>query len=180
MSSLEIAELTGKQHGHVMRDIRAMLVDLHGEGGVSKFGDTRQNPQNGQSYAVFLLPKRETLVLVSGYSVELRARIVDRWQALEAAVAAPAPTVPALVETLATAVDRGLMSRRSAVARLDASLGIVLPRRAASARRGVGSVDTLAAQPRPAIAPPAGRAPRPRPPLSPSACCPPRRAVSTA
>ncbi len=39
MTSLEIAELTGKQHAHVMRDIRLMLVDLHGEGDVPKFGD---------------------------------------------------------------------------------------------------------------------------------------------
>ena len=32
MTSLEIAELTGKRHDNVMRDIRSMLVELHGEG----------------------------------------------------------------------------------------------------------------------------------------------------
>lgn len=52
-SSMEIAELTGKRHDNVMRDIRAMLVELHGEGGLLSFEDTHTNPQNGQAYPVF-------------------------------------------------------------------------------------------------------------------------------
>jgi len=81
MSSVEIAELTGKYHYHVMRDIGKMLDEL---GGAPNFGDTYINPQNEQSYPCFNLPKRETLILVSGYSVAMRAKIIDRWQALEA------------------------------------------------------------------------------------------------
>lgn len=83
MSSREIAELTGKQHAHVMRDIRSMLVELHGEGGVSSFGDTHTNEQNSQTYPIFRLPKRESLILVSGYNIQMRAKIIDRWQELE-------------------------------------------------------------------------------------------------
>lgn len=83
MSSREIAELTGKRHDNVMRDIRAILIELHGEGCLLKFEDTHRNEQNGQVYPVFNLPKRETLILISGYSVALRARIIDRWQELE-------------------------------------------------------------------------------------------------
>ncbi len=79
MSSLEIAELTGKRHDHVMFDIRKMLEELGNLtpdfSGVTKV--------RGKEYECFNLPKRETLILVSGYSTELRAKIIDRWQLLE-------------------------------------------------------------------------------------------------
>ena len=88
MSSLEIAELTGKRHDNVMRDIQGMLGEL---GGVLSFEDTYTNPQNGQSYPIFNLPKREALILVSGYSVLMRAKIIDRWQELEAKQAPQTP-----------------------------------------------------------------------------------------
>lgn len=89
MSSLDIAELTGKEHRNVMRDIRLMLEELYPDsGGMLKFEHTHTNEQNRQSYPVFKLPKRETLILVSGYSVVMRAKIVDRWQELEAGVKA--------------------------------------------------------------------------------------------
>ena len=84
MTSREIAELTGRRHDNVMRDIRALLIELHGEVGVLSFEDTHTNPQNGQTYPVFNLPKRESLILVSGYNVKMRAAIIDRWQELEA------------------------------------------------------------------------------------------------
>lgn len=107
MSSREIAELTGKRHDHVMRDIRAMLVDLHGEGGIPSFGDTHTNEQNGQSYPIFRLPKRETLILVSGYSVQMRARIIDRWQELEAQAAARAKNPETSPEAPKTGRENG-------------------------------------------------------------------------
>jgi len=84
MSSLEIAELASREHRNVMRDIRTMLAELYGEGGVLSFEHTHRNAQNGQSYPIFRLPKRECLILISGYSVTLRAKIVDRWAELEA------------------------------------------------------------------------------------------------
>ena len=87
MSSREIAELTGKRHDNVMRDTRAMLVELYGEGRLLKFEGTveRPNPSGGAPITspVYHLPKRETLILVSGYSIPLRAKIIDRWQELE-------------------------------------------------------------------------------------------------
>lgn len=80
MSSLEIAELTGKRHDHIMRDIESQLtqlnLDLPTFGGI--YLDNYKREQR-----CFNLPKRETLILISGYSVELRAKIIDRWEELE-------------------------------------------------------------------------------------------------
>jgi Rha family phage regulatory protein len=90
MSSLEIAERTGKEHRNVMRDIRGMLTELHGAGGVLSFEHTHRNAQNGQTYPIFRLPKRECIILVTGYSIPMRAAVVDRWAELEAQVAGPA------------------------------------------------------------------------------------------
>lgn len=83
MSSLEIAELTGKRHDNVMNDIRKMISELQLD--APSFSGT-QNYGNNNTREVFNLPKRETLILVSGYSVELRAKIIDRWEELESQV----------------------------------------------------------------------------------------------
>ena len=79
MSSLEIAELTGKDHAKVLIDIRKMFDELSIL--TSDFSTVRK--VRGKEYDVFNLPKRETIILVSGYSVVMRAAIVDRWQELE-------------------------------------------------------------------------------------------------
>ena len=77
MTSREIADLTGKRHDHVMRDIRAMLIELHGENGLPNFGASYINEQNKEQ-PCFSLPKRESLILVSGYNVQMRATIIDQ------------------------------------------------------------------------------------------------------
>ena len=123
MSSREIAELTGKRHDNVMRDIRSMLAELHGEGGVLSFEDTHRNPQNGQEYPVFRLPKRETLILVSGYNLQMRARIIDRWQELEARQ----PAAPAIPQTLPEAL-RLAADLAEQKAKADAALAIAAPK----------------------------------------------------
>lgn len=105
MSSLEIAERTGKRHDHVMADIRSMLralTSLHEmSAGAPSFRATYRTAQ-GKEAPCFNLPKRESLILVSGYSVPLRAAIVDRWQELEAQ---QAPRIPTHIEALRLAAD---------------------------------------------------------------------------
>ena len=85
MSSLEIAELTGKRHDNVMVDIEKMLSDV-GKAAPDFAGTAFYEVNNAKrSRKIYNLPKRETLILVSGYSVAMRARIIDRWQELEEA-----------------------------------------------------------------------------------------------
>lgn len=80
MSSREIAELTGKRHDHVLRDVENMLATL-GQTSPQFWGDVPDS--YGRPQRVALLPKREVLILVSGYSAELRAKIIDRLAELE-------------------------------------------------------------------------------------------------
>lgn len=85
MSSREIAEITGKSHSKVMRDIRVMVDEL------------KQNPNldfvcnssvytsvsSGQSYPCYDLDRDTTECLLTGYSVVLRMKVIKRWKELE-------------------------------------------------------------------------------------------------
>ena len=82
MSSVEIAELTGKRHDHVIRDAELMLNEL--ELDAPKFGAVYQGG-NGQARKCYNLPKDLTLTLVSGYSIKLRYAIIQRLDELERA-----------------------------------------------------------------------------------------------
>jgi phage antirepressor YoqD-like protein len=99
MSSREIAELTGKQHQHVKRDIEIVLNELKLD--VSSFGRIYTDSMNREQ-TEYNLPKRETLILVSGYNIAMRAKIIDRWQELEAQQSLKAPQN--LLEALQLAV----------------------------------------------------------------------------
>lgn len=105
MSTLEIAEITEKLHKNVIRDTKAMLgalaqiaedevekltsMDWKNRKDISRFlshqGISIAYDNRGYISAIHL-PKRETLILVSGYDITLRAKIVDRWAELEQSV----------------------------------------------------------------------------------------------
>lgn len=80
MSSREIAELTGKRHADVKRDILVMGEQL--EIDVSKFASIYTDSQNREQRE-FSLDQETTLCLVSGYSAKLRMAIIKRWKELE-------------------------------------------------------------------------------------------------
>ncbi len=88
MTSLEIAELTGKQHFHVMEAIRKMEpawkkvcksnFRLTSRTIVQPNGGTREVP-------CYQLTKTECLYIATKFNDEARAKLVLRWQELEMA-----------------------------------------------------------------------------------------------
>lgn len=80
MTSLEIAEVTGKQHAHVMRDIRNLLSQGVAE---SNFGLGSYTDANGQERPLFNLTPKGCLILASGYDAVLREKIIGRLEYLE-------------------------------------------------------------------------------------------------
>ncbi|KLU14529.1 MULTISPECIES: phage antirepressor KilAC domain-containing protein [Xenorhabdus] len=95
MSSREIAKLTGKSHTHVCRDIRTMLSALYGgaESDYIRKPDlvylTNQRvtciqyDNNNPNAWEYLLDRRHTEILVTGYDVKRRAAVIDRLYELE-------------------------------------------------------------------------------------------------
>ena len=88
MTSLEIAELTGKQHKNLMRDIRNMepawekicglKFELTSRTIVQPNGGTREVP-------CYQLTKTECLYIATKFNDEARAKLVLRWEELEMA-----------------------------------------------------------------------------------------------
>lgn len=132
MSSLDIAELTGKRHADVLSDTRGMFEKL--EISSTEFS-AQYKDSTGRSLPLFNLPKDLTLTLVSGYDIPLRYRVVKRVEELEsqlrpsinfndpiAAARAWADTQEALQIVMATKAEIG--SRREATAMNTASQAV--------------------------------------------------------
>lgn len=149
MSSLEIAELTGKQHAHVMRDIRNMIESLkksnestsglveedYHRGDRTQYKYLSESTQKkllnfafsvggsqnvitedsyqdakGEQRTLYSLNKKASILLASGYDVVLRAKIIDRWEALETGKAEP------IITSVKTEVKQPTISDKMKVA----------------------------------------------------------------
>lgn len=84
MSSREIAELTGKLHAHIMRDIRGLVE----QGAIdrSKLGSISFHDSYGREQTAYKLDFDATMTLVTGYNAVLRAKVIKRWRELEESV----------------------------------------------------------------------------------------------
>lgn len=86
MSSVEIAELTGKLHKNVLVDIRSMFAELEID---SADFSAQYKDSTGRFLPCFNLDREMTDTLLTGYSAKMRLAVVRRWRELEAAIAQP-------------------------------------------------------------------------------------------
>lgn len=100
MSSREIAELTGKQHQHVKRDIEKMLNELDED--ASKFGHIYFDSMNREQ-TEFSLNRDLTETLLLGYSAPLRRKVLARLRELEGIVAGSSLAIPNFSDPVAAA-----------------------------------------------------------------------------
>lgn len=149
MTSLQIAEATGKNHAHVMRDIRNMVEKINesSRGLVAKESKSAREDAKakgkykgmsdnvvdvifdtfnrgcslqgysikqatykdtkGEPRSIYILNKKASFLLASGYNHLLRMKIIDRWEDLEKQAATPAYQIPkSFTEALRLAADQ--------------------------------------------------------------------------
>lgn len=114
MSSSEIADLVEKRHDNVKRTIETLV-----ERGVIASPQTEGKPATGgRPGTEYRIGKRDSFVVVAQLSPEFTARLVDRWQELEATVT-PAPlnlADPASLRTLLLGYTEKVLELQTTVA----------------------------------------------------------------
>lgn len=80
VSSLDVAQWTGKAHRNVTRDIKRALTRV-GPGAV--FQEVTYVAGNNQEYPLYIIPKREFLELANGYRDSTKNLLIKKWEILE-------------------------------------------------------------------------------------------------
>lgn len=102
MSSREITELVESRHD----DVKRSIVRLADRGVIQLPPMAEVKNHLGQTVIEYLIGKRDSYVIVAQLSPEFTARLVDRWQELEARAATPAFAIPqSLPDALRLAAD---------------------------------------------------------------------------
>ena len=82
MTSLQIAEVTGKKHFNVLAAIRKMEPAWENQAGI-KFNCSSTKDKSGKMIPLYILTKTECLFVATKFNDEARAKLVLRWEQLE-------------------------------------------------------------------------------------------------
>lgn len=105
MTSLEIAEVTGRNHKDVMRSIREMeeaWVKVNGR----KFALVEYKDAKGEMRPCYSLSKTECLYIATKFNDEARAKLILRWEELETKEASLIKVPTTFAEALRLAADQ--------------------------------------------------------------------------
>ncbi len=82
MTSLELAEITGKNHADVLRDIRDEIEKL-GEKGLSIFAESSYINSQNKKQPMFEFSKKGAMQIALRYSAEIRFKVIEKLEELE-------------------------------------------------------------------------------------------------
>lgn len=105
MTSLEIAEVTGRNHKDVMRSIREMeeaWVKVNGR----KFALVEYKDAKGEMRPCYSLSKTECLYIATKFNDEARAKLIIRWEELETKEVSLIKVPATFAEALRLAADQ--------------------------------------------------------------------------
>lgn len=94
MSSLDVADLTGKNHFDVLRDVRSLI----GQGAIngSNFAAVEYKDKKNEMRPMYQLDFQATMVLITGYDAKRRSQVIARWIELENGASSSAKKNPIL------------------------------------------------------------------------------------
>lgn len=111
MSSREIAELTGKEHKNVIRDINNMIESLKKDGPnlSHEINQSVTYEHDARGYiSNILLIKKYVECLLTGYSIPLRMKVIDRMHQLEDNLFKLPKTLPEALRAYADECEKNL------------------------------------------------------------------------
>ena len=123
MSSLDIAEITGKAHKDVMKAIRNMEPAWQKVNG-RNFALVNYTDKKGELRPCYLLTKAESLYVATKFNDEARAKLVLRWQELEEAYSQQSPN--GLPKTFMTQMQQLMTQQQEFIMQMSQKYGIVL------------------------------------------------------
>lgn len=112
MSSQEIADLVESRHDKVKQSIERLAA--RGTIQLPPLGEVKNHL--GQTVSVYLVGKRDSYIVVAQLSPEFTARLVDRWQELEAGSQLPTDYLSALKALTAEVEQRQVLENQLAIA----------------------------------------------------------------
>jgi len=122
--SLTVAEVFGKRHADVMRDIEVQIAKLKEaemqEWGVRNFAHTQyQNEQNGQWYFKYNMTEDAFAIVAMSYitpeAMKMKVRFLDEFKAMREQLSKPQFTLPqTMAEALRLAADLSEQNERMA------------------------------------------------------------------